>query len=47
MDDWNYFDDIDGVDELSDDDVFDIVDELVDKYIKENFGENGKELNGT
>ena len=44
---WDDFDDIDGIDELSDDDVFDIADELVDKYIKENFGENNEELNGT
>ena len=44
---WDDFDDIDGIDALSDDDVFDIADELVDKYIKENFGENNEELNGT
>lgn len=44
MDDWDYFD---GVADLSDDDVFDIADELVDKYMKENFGENNEKLNGT
>ncbi len=46
MDDRNYFDDIDSED-LCDDDVFDIADELVDKYMKENFGENNERLNGT